>query len=150
MKEKGSYKFEVGDIVDFKDGMSVTPPGFPDKAYMKDLVVVFRFWDGNNVYILNTQDNDICVTAIEHDIVGTGLKMGFIEDETQRVNEEPKEQASHYLGYVYKVNKRLVAAETIEKAIETFCSHPSHKLETIEEVKLLDRELALIQIQNKK
>lgn len=150
MKEKGSYKFEVGDIVDLKDGLTVTPPGFPDKAYMKDLVVVFRFFDGNNVYILNTQDNDICVTALEDDIVETGQKMGFVEDETQSANEEPKEQPSHYLGYVYRVNKRLVAAGTIEEAIETFYSHPCHKCDTIEEVELLDRDLALIQTQKKK
>ena len=147
MKEKGCYKFEVGDIVDLKDGLTVTPPGFPDKAYMKDFVVVFRFWDGNNVYILNTQDNDICVIALEDDIVGTGQKMGFVDDETQSVTEEPNEQTSHYLGYIYRVNKRLVAAGTIEEAIETFYSHPCHKCETIEEVELLDGDAALIQIQ---
>ncbi len=149
MKEKGSYKFEVGDIVDFKDGLTVSPPGFSDKAYMKDLVVVFRFWDGNNVYVLNTQDNDICVIALEDDMINTGTRFGYINGEPKN-EEEPKEQSSHYLGYVYRVNKRLVAAETIEEAIETFYSHPCHKCNTIEEVKLLDRDLALIQTQKKK
>ena len=147
MKEKDSYKFEVNDIVDLKEGMAVTPPGFQDKAFMKDLVVVFRFWDGNNVYVLNTQDNDICIIALEDDMVKTGKRLGYLKEEPKCEEEEPKMKPSHYLGYVYKVNKRLVAAGTIEEAIETFYSHPNHQCDTIEEVKLIDRDLALIKIQ---
>lgn len=48
------------------------------------------------------------------------------------------------LGYVYRINKRLVAAETLEDAIKVFRSHPTHENETIEEIRLLDKELALI------
>lgn len=49
------------------------------------------------------------------------------------------------IGYVYRINKRLVAAETLEDAIKVFRSHPTHENETIEEIRLLDKELALIE-----
>ena len=49
------------------------------------------------------------------------------------------------LGYVYRINKRLVAAETLEDAIKVYRSHPTNENETIEEIRLLDKELALIE-----
>lgn len=51
------------------------------------------------------------------------------------------------LGYVYRINKRLVAAQSLEDAIKAFRSHPTHEDETIEEIRLLDKELALIEKQ---
>lgn len=48
------------------------------------------------------------------------------------------------IGYVYRINKRLVAAETLEDAIKVFRSHPTHENETIEEIRLLDKEQAII------
>jgi hypothetical protein len=49
------------------------------------------------------------------------------------------------LGYVYRINKRLVAAETLEDAIKVYRSHPTNENEIIEEIRLLDKELALIE-----
>lgn len=48
------------------------------------------------------------------------------------------------LGFVWRINKRLVAAGTLEDAIKVFRSHPTHENETIEEIRLLDKEPALI------
>ena len=48
------------------------------------------------------------------------------------------------LGYVWRINKRLVSAGTLEDAIKVFRSHPTHENEIIEEIRLLDKELALI------
>ena len=49
------------------------------------------------------------------------------------------------LGYVWRINKRLVAAQSLENAIKVYRSHPTHENETIEEIRLLDKELALIE-----
>lgn len=48
------------------------------------------------------------------------------------------------LGYVYRINKRLVAAETLEDAIKVYRSHPTNENEIIEEIRLLDKEQAII------
>lgn len=52
---------------------------------------------------------------------------------------------SFSLGYVWRINKRLVAAQSLEDAIKVFRSHPTHENETIEEIRLLDKEIALIE-----
>lgn len=52
---------------------------------------------------------------------------------------------SYFLGNVYLINSRLVAAKGLEEAIELFRSHPSHQYETIESITLKVPELALIQ-----
>lgn len=54
---------------------------------------------------------------------------------------------SFALGYVWRINKRLVAAQSLEDAIKVFRSHPTNENETIEEIRLLDKELALIEKQ---
>lgn len=51
---------------------------------------------------------------------------------------------SFALGYVWRINKRLVAAQSLEDAIKVYRGHPTHENETIEEIRLLDKELALI------
>jgi hypothetical protein len=51
------------------------------------------------------------------------------------------------LGYVWRINKRLVAAGTLEDAIAIYRSHPIDENETIEEIRLLDKEPALIEKQ---
>lgn len=57
----------------------------------------------------------------------------------------PAESVS--LGYVWRINKRLVAAGTLEDAIAIYRSHPIDENETIEEIRLLDKEPALIEKQ---
>lgn len=52
---------------------------------------------------------------------------------------------SYFLGNVYRVNNRLVAAEGIEQAIRLFHDHPNHRLETIRNITLQDTSPALIQ-----
>ena len=49
------------------------------------------------------------------------------------------------LGYVWRINKRLVAAQSLEDAIKVYRSHPTNENEIIEEIRLLDKELALIE-----
>ena len=51
------------------------------------------------------------------------------------------------LGYVWRINKRLVAAQSLEDAIKVFRSHPTDENDIIEEIRLLDKEPALIKKQ---
>lgn len=138
-----AFKFEIGDVVRTKEGSElVTQVDNLYRRYTEHLIVYFRFWDGSHCcYVLNVGNDEICLIA----------------DETQLELEErppmPEEEGSwtivrkenHFLGSVFRINKRLVAAEGVEKAIELFRSHPSHQNETIESIALQDRDLALIQ-----
>ena len=63
----------------------------------------------------------------------------FHDDNTGAIPAE-----SVALGYVWRINKRLVAAGTLEDAIAVYRSHPTQENETIEEIRLLDKELAII------
>lgn len=138
-----TFKFMVGDVVRMKEGdVLTTQVDHCNKVYKEHLTVYFRFWDGNRCcYVLNVGDDDICL----------------ISDEARLELEErppmPEEEGSWtivckenlFLGSIFRINNRLVAAESLEKAVELFRSHPSHQNETIESIALQGRDLALIQ-----
>jgi len=70
------------------------------------------------------------------------------DEDSLELEEEapmPEEKESYFLGTVYLINNRLVAAEGLEKAIELFHSHPSHHYDTIRSFTLQAPDLALIQ-----
>ena len=75
-------------------------------------------------------------------------KIAWLESLQKRIeqDDEPNVCSEPYLGYVYKVNRRLVFADSITEAVETF--EMKHGNETIENVSLVDRELALARIPN--
>lgn len=126
-------KEDHGSLIALIDGVS--------KEYREHLRVYFRFWGGCRCfYVLNTGDDDICLVCDE-DSLELEERPPMPEEEVQP--ECTKE--SHFLGSVYRINNRLVAAESIEKAIEVFRSNPSHQYETIESITLQDRGPALIQ-----
>ena len=136
-----AFKFEIGDVVRTKDSDMKLVAFNGTKTYWEHLMVYFRFWDGCRLcYVLNTGDDDICLISDE-DSLELEERPPMPEEEVQQ--ECAKE--SHFLGSVFRINKRLVAAEGLEKAIELFRSHPSHQYETIEAITLQDRDLALIQ-----
>ena len=116
-------------------------PGDSGKEYHEHLNVVFSFWDGCNCcYVLNTGDDYICVTC--------GEDLLELEERAPMPAEEVHPECakdSYFLGNVYRVNNRLVAAEGIEQAIRLFHDHPSHRSETIEKIILQDITPALIQ-----
>lgn len=136
-----AFKFELGDVVRTKEGFALsTRAGHCSKIYDEHLTVVFYFWDGSQCcYVLNTGDDDICLICDEDSLE--------LEEEAPMPEEVQPESAkeSHFLGSVFLINHRLVAAEGLEKAIELFRSHPSHQYETIESITLQSRDLALIQ-----
>ena len=137
-----AFKFEIGDVVRMKDGDTlITQVDHYYKEYEEHLTICFRFWDGNCCcYALNTGDDDICLICDE-----TKLEL---EERPPMPPEEVQPECakeSHFLGYVYSINNRLVAAESLEKAIKLFRSHPSHQYDTIESITLQAPDLALIQ-----
>lgn len=133
------FKFGMGDVVRLKDGDHlVTPDG--KKEYREHLTVMYYFWGGVACcYVLSTGDDDICVICDEQSLE--------LEERTPipMPVEEAKAEESHFLGSVFLINRRLVAAEGLEKAIELFHSHPSHRHETIRSITLQDPDPALIQ-----
>jgi len=137
-----AFKFEIGDVVRMKEGYVLTTRvDYCNKEYEEHLTVYFRFWDGNCCcYVLNVGDDDICLISDEARLE--------LEERPPMPPEEAQPECakeSHFLGSVFRINNRLVAAESLEKAIELFRSHSSHKYETIESITLLDRDLTLIQ-----
>ena len=111
------------------------------KEYREHLRVYFCFWNGCQCcYVLYTGDDDICLICDEDSLE--------LEERPPMPPEEVQPECgkeSHFLGYVYRINNRLVAAEGLEKAIELFRSHPSHQHATIKSITLQDEDLALIQ-----
>ncbi len=125
-------------MVRVKDGGHlVTPDG--KKEYQEHLTVKYYFWDGADCcYVLSTGDDDICLVCDEQSL----------ELEERAPIPMPEEEAkpeSYFLGSVFLINRRLVAAEGLEKAIELFHSHPSHSLETIRPITLQVPDPAVIQ-----
>lgn len=132
-----AFKFELGDVVRTKEGSVLVG----DRTYDEHLTVVFYFWDGSQCcYVLNTGDDGICLICDE-DSLELEERAPMPEEEVQP--ECAKE--SYFLGNVYLINSRLVAAKGLENAIELFRSHPSHQHETIESITLQVPDLALIQ-----
>lgn len=137
-----AFKFEIGDVVRMKEGSVLTTQvDYRNKVYGEHLTVCFRFWDGNCCcYVVNVGDDDICLTSDEDSLE--------LEERPPMPPEEVQQECakeSYFLGSVYRINNRLVAAEGLDKAIELFRSHPSHQYDTIESITLQDPDLALIQ-----
>lgn len=138
-----AFKFEIGDVVRMKKSFALeTRADYCSKMYEEHLTVCFRFWDGNCCcYVVNVGDDDICLISDEARLELEKRPPMPPEEEVQP--ECAKD--SYFLGSVYRINNRLVAAEGLEKAIELFRSHPTHQHDTIESITLQDPDLALIQ-----
>lgn len=136
-----AFKFEIYDVVRMKEGVALrTQVDHCEKVYVEHLTVYSRFWDGSRCcYVLNVGDDDICLICDEDSLE--------LEEKAPMPEEVQPECAkeSYFLGNVYLINSRLVAAKGLEEAIELFRSHPSHQYETIESITLQDQDLALIQ-----
>lgn len=132
-----TFKFGMGDMVRLKDGSHlITPDG---EEYQEHLTVIYYFWDGAACcYVLSTGDDDICLVCDEQ-------SLELEERAPMPMPEEEAKPESYFLGSVFLINRRLVAAEGLEKAIELFHSHPSHRNETIQSITLQDPDPALIQ-----
>ncbi len=139
------FDFEVYDVVRLKgsdEKQTALIDGSGTKEYREHLEVAFRFWDGCQCcYVLNTGDDGICLICDEDSLE---LEEKAPMPTPEEVQPEPAKE-SYFLGYVYRINNRLVAAESLEKTIELFRSHPSHQNETIETIGLQSQDLALIQ-----
>ena len=136
-----AFKFEIGDVVRMEEDAVLIQRDDCNKEYNEHLTVRFRFWDGSCCcYVLNVGDDDICLICNE-----TRLEL---EERAPMPKEEvqPERAKENYFhGNVYRINNRLVAAESLEKAIELFRSHPLHQSDTIETITLQERHFALIQ-----
>lgn len=136
-----AFKFEIGDVVRTKEGSElVVQVENITLTFTEHLTVSFRFWDGICCcYVLNAGDDDLSLISGEARLE--------LEERPPMPEEEVQPECakeSHFLGSVFRINKRLVAAEGLEKAIELFRSHPSHQYENIESI-ILQGDLALIQ-----
>lgn len=136
-----AFKFEIGDVVRTKEGVALVMQGVHcEKEYKEHLTVCFRFWNGYRCcYVLDVGDDGNCLICDEARLE--------LEEKAPMPEEVQPECAkeSYFLGSVFRVNNRLVAAEGLEKAIDLFRSHPSHQYETIEYITLQSRDFALIQ-----
>ncbi len=133
----------AGDLVRLKesDGTLTALIENGRKEYREHLTVVFCYWNGYCCcYVVNTGADDICLICDEDSLE--------LEERPTMPPEEVQPECakeSYFLGYVFRIKNRLVAAEGLEKAIKLFRSHPSHQFDTIDAITLLARDLALIQ-----
>ncbi|MBR1526575.1 MAG: hypothetical protein IJ640_07945 [Prevotella sp.] len=135
---KSLFKFKEGDLLKVSKEQKYICP-FPDsKHYSDNLRVEFAFWDGNeNVYVVSADGIGMLISESYAELQETAPEKEILLHE--------KSKSSHFLGYVYQINNRYVAAKSIEDAIRTFRSHPSHNNENIESIMLKCKDLALIQ-----
>ena len=60
-----NFKYNIGDIIKVADPeVNLWSPANPDKQYHDNLRVIFRFFDGNHVYIVEAEDG-ICLVITE-------------------------------------------------------------------------------------
>lgn len=60
-----NFKYNIGDIIKVSDpDIHLCSPASPDKQYHDNLRVIFRFFDGNHVYIVEAEDG-ICLITPE-------------------------------------------------------------------------------------
>jgi len=60
-----NFKYNIGDIIKVSDpDVNLCSPASPDKQYHDNLRVIFRFFDGNHVYIVEAEDG-ICLITPE-------------------------------------------------------------------------------------
>ena len=60
-----NFKYNIGDIIKISDpDVGLCSPANPDKQYHDNLRVIFRFFDGNHVYIMEAEDG-ICLVTPE-------------------------------------------------------------------------------------
>lgn len=60
-----NFKYNIGDIIKISDpNTNLISPANPDKQYHDNLRVIFRFFDGNHVYIVEAEDG-ICLITPE-------------------------------------------------------------------------------------
>lgn len=60
-----NFKYNIGDIIKISDPNTyLISPANPDKQYHDNLRVIFRFYDGNHVYIVEAEDG-ICMITPE-------------------------------------------------------------------------------------
>ena len=62
-----NFKYNIGDIIKVANpDMNLCSPVSPNKQYHDNLRVIFRFYDGNHVYIVEAEDG-ICLITPEQD-----------------------------------------------------------------------------------
>lgn len=60
-----NFQYNIGDIIKISDpDVNLCSPASPDKQYHDNLRVIFRFFDGNHVYIVEAEDG-ICLITPE-------------------------------------------------------------------------------------
>ena len=65
-----NFKYNIGDIIKVTNpDVNLFSPASPNKQYHDNLRVIFRFYDGNHVYIVEAEDG-ICLITPEQE---TGL-----------------------------------------------------------------------------
>ena len=86
-----NFKYNIGDIIRISDpDVSLCSPASPDKQYHDNLRVIFRFFDGNHVYIVEAEDG-ICLITSEQQ---TELVERSTQPDTPPDNKpEPEPQA---------------------------------------------------------
>ena len=114
-----NFKYNIGDIIKISDpDVSLCSPASPDKQYHDNLRVIFRFFDGNHVYIVEAEDG-ICLITPEQQ---TELVERSTQPNTPPDNKpEPEPQAKtvtqdEYFSEVSTLNGKIRELEQLLQA----------------------------------
>jgi hypothetical protein len=141
-----TFKYDVGDVLKIADpDKRLLLPTDLQKEYHDNLRVVFRFFDGNHLYIIETEDGYCLILKEEEAELVEKAKAQEPKPKKEDNIENESVKDPYYLGYVYKVNKKLVVSDSIENAIRLFRKHPSHQADTIESINLIEKDCAIVQ-----
>jgi hypothetical protein len=116
---RSNFKYDIGDIIQVSDpDMNLISPADPNKQYHDNLRVIFRFFDGNHVYIVEAEDG-ICLITPEQQ---TELVERYTQPDTPPDNKpEPEPQAKtvtqdEYFREVSTLNGKIRELEQLLQA----------------------------------
>lgn len=101
-----NFKYNIGDIIQPNDpNLNLCSPNGTGKMYHDNLRVIFRFYDGNHVYIVEAEDG-ICLILPEH-------QAELVERSTAPTeNDEANEHGCMLDEDTYNALKRLGILDT--------------------------------------
>lgn len=103
-----NFKYNIGDIIKVSDpDTNLLPPG-GDKEYHDNLRVIFRFYDGNYVYVVEAEDG-ICLILPEYQ---AELVERYVQPEQPSPDPETKTVSQdEYFSEVSTLNGKICELE---------------------------------------
>ena len=128
-----NFKYNIGDVIKISDpDVILYSPASPGKQYHDNLRVIFRFYDGNHVYIVEAEDG-ICLILLEYqaELVERSTTPNTPPD--NKPESEPQEKTVTQDEYFREVSKLNGKIRELEQLLQTEQQKNSRQKEDIAE-----------------